>query len=267
MEDDSLYNAIIISLVIGIIIVIATLIFLRPEPEYFTELYYTNHTELPKYIEANKLHIFDITIHNHEEKNTTYPIKITAEYENRTEVIDEFTATIEKDKKQEIHVQYRLNDFYRAKIKTQVNSQDIHFFVYNSEEVVEYPDAIASITCLKEPIPAKADSFTIFARGEAEPNMKVRIDGEEIFQTTIHNKEFMPFEIREPTGTYLDIIFDNDGKNNGTDINLYIQKLQIGNITIAPSQGILDTGSMFDCENLKTTTNHKWNSALRFKFT
>ncbi|MEM4638011.1 MAG: hypothetical protein QXK76_03265 [Candidatus Woesearchaeota archaeon] len=78
-EDDSLYNVMIIALIIGIIIVIVTLILTKPAPEKFTELYFNNHKELPKYIDLNEKYNYSFTIHNleHEEKN--YSINITTE--------------------------------------------------------------------------------------------------------------------------------------------------------------------------------------------
>jgi len=76
MEDDSIYNAIIASLIIGIIVVIITLIVARPEPESFTELYINEHKLLPKYVEDNKEYPFSFTIANHENQNKLYNYSI-----------------------------------------------------------------------------------------------------------------------------------------------------------------------------------------------
>ena len=72
MEDDSIYNAIIIALIAGIIIVALTLIFARPPEESFTELYINNHKNLPKYVENNKDYQFSFTLANHENKDVIY---------------------------------------------------------------------------------------------------------------------------------------------------------------------------------------------------
>ncbi|MEM4260343.1 MAG: hypothetical protein QXG00_03845, partial [Candidatus Woesearchaeota archaeon] len=78
-EDESIYNAIIIALVIGILIVILTLIIARPKPETFTELYFNNHKTLPKYIIPTKQYNYSFSIANHEKKQTQYNYTITRE--------------------------------------------------------------------------------------------------------------------------------------------------------------------------------------------
>jgi len=77
MEDDSLYNAIIIALIIGIIIVIVTLILARPEPEKFSELYFTDHKSLPKYVSRNTTYNASFLITNHELEPREYNVTIT----------------------------------------------------------------------------------------------------------------------------------------------------------------------------------------------
>lgn len=79
MEDDSIYNAIIVSLIIGIIVVIITLIVARPEPETFTELYFNDHKTLPKYVEKGEIYPYSFTIANHETMDKTYNYTITKE--------------------------------------------------------------------------------------------------------------------------------------------------------------------------------------------
>lgn len=78
-EDDSLYNAMIWALSIGIIVVIATLFLTRPEPENFTELYFNNHTSLPEYINLEERYDYQFTIHNLENKKTQYNFTINTE--------------------------------------------------------------------------------------------------------------------------------------------------------------------------------------------
>ncbi len=80
MEDDnSLYNAMIWALIIGIIVVIATLYMTRPEPEKFTELYFNNHQDLPKYIDLDEKHNYEFTIHNLEHQEKEYAFTISTE--------------------------------------------------------------------------------------------------------------------------------------------------------------------------------------------
>jgi hypothetical protein len=71
-EDETLYNAIIISLIIGIIIVVATLIISRPAPEYFSEIYFESHKELPKFMAKDDAFNYTFTIANHGNSTRTY---------------------------------------------------------------------------------------------------------------------------------------------------------------------------------------------------
>jgi len=81
-EDDSLYNAMIWALSIGIVIVIITLFLTRPAPESFTELYFNNHTSLPEYTAINQTIPFSFTLHNLENANKTYNYTISTEFYN-----------------------------------------------------------------------------------------------------------------------------------------------------------------------------------------
>jgi len=78
--DDQLYTAMIWALSIGIVVVIVTLFITRPAPESFTELYFNNHTTLPEYITLNTSYSYSFTLHNLENKNTTYNYTISTEY-------------------------------------------------------------------------------------------------------------------------------------------------------------------------------------------
>lgn len=78
-EDQGIYNAIVIALVIGIIVVIATLLFQKPQPESFTELYFNDHKSLPAFVEEDGRYNFSFSIANHENKDVdyTYTVKKT----------------------------------------------------------------------------------------------------------------------------------------------------------------------------------------------
>lgn len=82
MEDESLYNAMIWALSIGIVVVIATLFITRPAPEAFTELYFNNHQELPKYANLNERYNYEFSIHNLEHKQQQYDFTISTELYN-----------------------------------------------------------------------------------------------------------------------------------------------------------------------------------------
>ncbi|MFP4112319.1 MAG: hypothetical protein ACLFUO_04940 [Candidatus Woesearchaeota archaeon] len=74
-----LYNSMIISLILGIIIVITTLFLARPEPESFTELYINDFQNLPKFLSQNQNTNFSVTIHNLENNNFTYNYSLRKE--------------------------------------------------------------------------------------------------------------------------------------------------------------------------------------------
>lgn len=71
-EDQGIYNAIVIALVIGIIVVIATLLFQKPQPESFTELYFNDHKALPSFVEDDERYNFSFSIVNHENQDMKY---------------------------------------------------------------------------------------------------------------------------------------------------------------------------------------------------
>jgi hypothetical protein len=81
-EDNSLYNAMIWALSIGIVVVIVTLFLTRPAPESFTELYFSNHQELPKSINLNQKYNYEFMIHNLENREYQYDYTISTELYN-----------------------------------------------------------------------------------------------------------------------------------------------------------------------------------------
>ena len=267
-EDESLYNAMIIALIIGIIIVILTLIFMRPPPEYFSELYYTNHTLLPRFVEPGRIYSFDFTIANHENGTKEYDIMVFAEHENHITKISSFNATVEKGQKQVFRINYALPDFTKAKVQTGFDSQSIHFFVYNPERAMQYPEGIASLSCLVPKELERTEEMTIVARGTYEPSMKVRLDGKEVLSVTVPDNA-TEYAIRTPNKT-LDIVFDNDLYNQsaGIDRNLYIESVKIGNSTIRDFVFDGQPGiKSFDCELLRNSTGAATsNGALRARF-
>jgi len=73
-EEGRLYTVLIIALIIGIVIVIATLILSRPAPEYFSELYFENPSDLPKFNSPNIFYNYTFTIANHGNSSRGYSI-------------------------------------------------------------------------------------------------------------------------------------------------------------------------------------------------
>lgn len=275
MEDESLYNAMIIALIIGIFVVILSLIFLRPEPEYFTELYYTNHKSLPFSVKPNQEYFFNITIANHEKNDTYYNLKIILEYEtaseNKSETIYQENVFVKKEEYKNLTLSYKIPEVKKVKVKTTVEQtkndslQDIHFFVYNEDIVFKYPDYIALIDCV--PKINLTGLLAINASGN-DSNLKIRKNGIEIFNKTLNEPELINTNITIEEYDLIDIVFDNDFKNETLDRNLYINYIIIGDEKIYANKLIADIGKekeSVDCEKTKIVYSLPWNAALRFR--
>jgi len=271
-------TAIMISLIVGIVIVPIILIATQQRPEYFTELYFADHEAIPKFIEENQDYQYTFTIHNQEQKDMSYRFTVTIEKfsENNKQDIKSSTSytTIPKGDSKNISINYKLSDFVKAKIETSIGNQNIHFFVYNKDNMIQYQDTIASVVCMKDNKIKQSDSFVIRAKGDLNPNMKVKVNGKEIYSGVISNRAYKNYRFNYPISEgILDIIFDNDLYNPDAkqDRNLYIESVTIGNTTLYPKDGILDLGegaAAFDCQDVRDSESSiGWNGALRFKFT
>lgn len=69
---------------------------LLPEPQRLTELYFTDHTTLPKTLTADARQTATFTVHNLEHQPTTYHYKLIATAESGTEqVLGDGTFTLD----------------------------------------------------------------------------------------------------------------------------------------------------------------------------
>ena len=75
---------------------------LKPQPERFTELYFENHTNLPKNIIIGKANSFSFTIHNLEYEKTAYLYKVYAESEGIKQEFDSNSVTLNQDESRTI---------------------------------------------------------------------------------------------------------------------------------------------------------------------
>jgi hypothetical protein len=280
-EDEAIYNAIIISLAIGIVIVIITLVVARPPREYFTELYFKNHTNLPKYINPQQYYNYTFVVHNVEKSTFTYQMRLSTELtlaNKSTITSDEYftNLTVAQGAIVEQPVSFVIkNPFHKAKVTSQVlnKNQEVHFWVYNKEMVMEYPDLVAMVQCLKNLVNiTEANYFIVYAKGSFNPNMKIRLNGEEVYSAAITSGNFTNYTVSHSIGPgTMDIIFDNDFSNQTAKIdrNIFIDYIKIGDQIIRPEQGVVDKGQggkAFDCEDtVKGTGNIYWNAALRFR--
>lgn len=276
MEDDALYNCIIVALLIGIAVVIVTLVVATPPEEYFTELYYTNQSILQKYVQPNRTYSYSVSVASHEKHTVYYSALATLKIfqGNSTNTIEEHLMNISANPGDviQINVPYSLPEFAKAQVKFMLldKDQEIHFWVYNSDFFFRYPDAVASIHCLN-PLNLQPGRVTIRAKGDDNPTMKVRLDGVEVLSAVVNHTSYADYIIQAEDFSLLDIIFDNDLDNSteGIDRNLYIKFVKINSVRVLPDQAVADLGSAskaFDCENIITTGEVLyWNSALRFR--
>jgi len=88
--DDDLHNAIILACVIGIVITLVFVVFMRAEimsEEGFTELYFGEHRKLPGEMEINESYNISFTITNHELETTRYIFEVDSKIEKFKENI------------------------------------------------------------------------------------------------------------------------------------------------------------------------------------
>lgn len=88
--DDDLHNAIILACVIGIVITLVFVVFMRAEimsEEGFTELYFGEHRKLPDEMEINDPYDISFTLSNHELETTKYIFEVDSKIEKFKENI------------------------------------------------------------------------------------------------------------------------------------------------------------------------------------
>lgn len=253
MEDKEIYNAIIISLVIGIIIVTVTLVVARPEPESFTELYFNNHQDLPKY--NQDAYEFSFSIHNLENKDINYKYQILVD--DKIVLFD----TIEVKDKEEavIPVSIEINkDFERARIQVLLpeKDQEIHFWVQD-------------VGCLKsyEPGIIEINARRTYCCGEYA-KLEVKVNNEKIQEITLRD-EYVVYVLSPElkSNDVVDLVFTNDNSlkdENGKlieDRNVFIDWVKVGNKKIK----LLYDRNELDCKDLKDNGNMYWNGGIRFR--
>lgn len=113
-------------LIAGLIILAVFLIVLREIPlgvEPLTEIYFENHTKLPKYLFPNNQYNYSFTVHNLEYTNMNYEYVINAE--NETNILSELTrGNISLKNNESITINENIkmkSGFERAKISIILN--------------------------------------------------------------------------------------------------------------------------------------------------
>lgn len=110
---------------------------LRKQPETFTELYFTDHLNLPKEIELETPYSFEFSVHNQEHQDFTYTYEVTTNNQESTQVIVEGLFFLEHNEKKTIPVTFQISPpFERIKITVNLvnKNQPIHFWVEQEED-------------------------------------------------------------------------------------------------------------------------------------
>lgn len=106
---------------------------LIPQKESFTELYFENHLNLPKYIITGRKMDFSFTIHNLEGQAMNYPYAVYfVSDEGRITTINSSVATSSDGEYKTIPVEYTLNTLAPSGaiyVELSRKKQDIHFMV------------------------------------------------------------------------------------------------------------------------------------------
>lgn len=268
-----------------LIIIVIALVYTasRKVSEDFTELYFNDHTNLPKY--TNNSVNFSFAIHNMENKQYEYDVVVSEEvYYNSNNPymsidLNNFNVTLENNETRIISQQFSLPQFSSAKIKVAIKNQtqDIHFWTFHANQSYKYETGYGMLDCLKEVQTIPFSEIEIDARGTLAnstwPIMEVWFDGKKIQNITVSSEETSAYFI-QLNGTrgmhVLDLAFINDYYNNATkeNRNLYIDNIRINEMELDNSTFIIERGvgkDLFDCTNLQKERFLGWNSALRVK--
>lgn len=237
----NLENSLIFALSLGIIIVILTLIFARPEPERFTQLWIEDFQSLPTFLSENQPTSFKVTINNLDQ-DRFYSYNITKElyrnnycnkpnlymHNNQTktyhidpaQIIKEDNYTLEftySPKTVEPIVYTKLSDYFELEFNEQKNT--ITLAAKYTEQIISY-------------------NFTPFQSkrirlGYDNGNLTLSINNEEIFNKEIGTatKGYFDFGIKQGYATIhsirttqneqtIDYVMrDTDRSYNGTQLS------------------------------------------------
>ena len=269
MEDELLYKVVISSLILGIIIVISTLVAARPEPERFTELYFSDHQSLDQHSNSGNQK-FSFTIHNLEgkDKNYNYQIKVNGQ------VIKNNTIFVRDTLFSNIREQIKLDipfDKTKIEVKLHETNQEIHYWVeYSEKEWVKYDGREdGAVSCLPVNTVHKGDYLIAMLLGspsEEWPKMEVWVNGEKerVFEVKGTWQEYVIYGPVQ-NDMNIDLIFVNDGALKENNIVVWDRNIFVKHLRSYTSRlnYVYDKNAL-DCEDLKIGALY-WNGALRFK--
>lgn len=131
MEENTIYNLLIITCLLAIIIV-TIFIFTNKQTEPFTELYFENHQSLPQHLELNQDYPFQFTIHNLENKPLKYYYEVSLDLDHHRQILKQAQITLNHDQHQTFTESFHVDQpFTQGKITVTLltKHQSIHFWI------------------------------------------------------------------------------------------------------------------------------------------
>jgi hypothetical protein len=104
---------------------------LLPEPENLTELYFENHTSLPKTIQPDGVYGFSFTIHNLENKTVLYPYQVYIQTGDLKLSLDQGKVTLNNNQSMTVKENFSAPENIRSQIIVELEgrNQQISFWM------------------------------------------------------------------------------------------------------------------------------------------
>ncbi|MEM4245069.1 MAG: carbohydrate-binding domain-containing protein [Candidatus Nanoarchaeia archaeon] len=273
-----IFDIIFVCIIIGLIIVLVLAVKSKPT-EGFTELYFEDHTNLPKYSDGNLE--FKYSIHNLENQDYTYYVEIAVERDGKEkEVLDNQRYELKDQETKTIEAKVNVEDYKKAKVIVSLKNKDqsIHFWTTYAKETMIYEGlGMGVMDCVNGTIKiSPTDKFIIRAKGsyyEGWPEMVIYVDGKKILTQNIATDRFQNIHVSHELTKgvhYIDIMYTNDKYDEKTkaDRNLYIENIWLDSRYIPAKLGVLEKGTgikALDCEEALEGGDLYSGGALRFK--
>ncbi len=103
---------------------------LIPKPERFTELYFENHTDIPKEMAKGKTILFSFTIHNLEGKDMEYPYAVYFKNNYGTTTVEKNIALVKDNEYKTITESYTFKSMSKGEtlyVELTDQHQELHF--------------------------------------------------------------------------------------------------------------------------------------------
>lgn len=215
------------------------------EPEPFTELYFTEHTTLPRL--GDQAH-FLFTINNLENQDMQYHVKLYADGHNRTEKLEEFLVNIGKGTRKTFNVSYSLpDDFGTGKVRVQLVNKDqsIHYWTRYAKELREYDGNLVPSDCVPR-VNSTTGNVSIKLTGEYWPRVQVFNEQELLLNVSLNGTA--RFNFTNISGIF-EVQMPKDYYQENVDTNLFLEWVKVDSQYY--EEMLVDKGNnAFDCDDV-----------------